>query len=66
MIYLLHSLTHTHKTLKQCSRVDLLHTGHIAGYVSIRELVDSLCRDGVDIPMPPYIGKAFTHTNVEE
>ena len=31
----------------------------------IRESVDSLCRDGADTPMPPYIGKAFTPTNVE-
>ena len=30
----------------------------------IRESVDSLCRDGVDTPMPPYIAKAFTCTNV--
>ena len=32
----------------------------------IRESVDSLCRDGADTPMPPYIGKAFTRTNVED
>ena len=32
----------------------------------IRESVDSLCRDGVDTPMPPYIGKAFTRTNFED
>ena len=32
----------------------------------IRESVDSLCRDGVDTPMPPYIGKAFIRTNVEK
>ena len=34
----------------------------------IRESVDSLCRDGVDTPTPPYIhvGKAFTRTNVED
>ena len=31
--------------------------------VCIRESVDSLCRDGADTPMPPYIGKAFTRTN---
>ena len=34
--------------------------------VSIRESVDSLCRDGADTPMPPYIGKAFTRTNFED
>ena len=34
--------------------------------VSIRESVDSLCGDGVDTPMPPYIGKAFTRTNFED
>ena len=33
---------------------------------SIRESVDSLCRDGADTPMPPYIGKAFTRTNFED
>ena len=33
---------------------------------AIRESVDSLCRDGADTPMPPYIGKAFICTNVEE
>ena len=32
----------------------------------IRESVDSLCKDGADTPMPPYIGKAFTRTNVED
>ena len=32
----------------------------------IRESVDSLCRDGADTPMPPYIGKAFIRKNVEE
>ena len=35
---------------------------HMYTYVSIRESVDSLCRDGADTPMPPYIGKAFTRT----
>ena len=33
---------------------------------NIRESVDSLCRDGADTPMPPYIGKAFTRTNFED
>ena len=33
---------------------------------NIRESVDSLCRDGADMPMPPYIGKAFTRTNFED
>ena len=32
----------------------------------IRESVDSLCRDGADTPMPPYIGKVFTRTNFED
>ena len=35
-------------------------------HVCIRESVDSLCRDGADTPMPPYIGKAFTRTNFED
>ena len=26
----------------------------------------SICRDGADTPMPPYIGKAIAHTNVED
>ena len=29
----------------------------------IRESVDSLCRDGADMPRPPYIGKACTRPN---
>ena len=41
--------------------------GFIALYCTvIRESVDSLCRDGADTPMPPYIGKAFTRTNFED
>ena len=28
--------------------------------LGIRESVDSLCRDGADMPTPPYIGKACT------
>ena len=31
----------------------------------IRELVDSPCRDGVDMSRPPYIGKASTLPNME-
>ena len=30
------------------------------------ESVDSPCRDGEGTPMLPYIGKAYTHTNVED
>ena len=33
----------------------------LARFFYIRESVDSLCRNGADTPMPPYIGKAFTH-----
>ena len=29
----------------------------------IRESVDSLCRDDADIPMPPYIQKAYNCLN---
>ena len=29
----------------------------------IRESVDSLCRDDADMPMPPYIGKAYNRPN---
>ena len=32
----------------------------------IRESVDSLCRDGADMPRPPYIGKACTRPNLED
>ena len=42
-------------------RESLIHK-HSNGDV-IRE---SLCRDGADTPMPPYIGKAFTRTNFED
>ena len=38
----------------------------LARFFYIRESVDSLCRDGADTPMPPYIGKAFTRTNFED
>ena len=30
---------------------------------NIRESVDSLCRDDADMPMPPYIGKAYNRPN---
>ena len=33
---------------------------------TIRESVDSLCRDGPDMPRPPYIGKACTRPNLED
>ena len=32
----------------------------------VRESVDSLCRDGADMPRPPYIGKACTRPNLED
>ena len=32
----------------------------------IRESVDSLCRDGADMPRPPYIGKACTRRNFQD
>ena len=34
--------------------------------VYIKESVNSSCRDGTDTPMPPYIGKACTRTNIED
>ena len=34
--------------------------------LAIRESVDSLCRDGADMPRPPYIGKACTRPNLED
>ena len=33
---------------------------------NIRESVDSLCRDGADMPRPPYIGKTCTRPNLED
>ena len=30
---------------------------------NVRESVDSLCRDGEDMPMPPYQRKACNHLN---
>ena len=33
--------------------------------ITIRESVDSLCRDGADLPRPPYIGKACARLNGE-
>ena len=32
----------------------------------IRESVGSLCRDGADMPRPPYIGKACARPNLED
>ena len=32
-------------------------------YMYIRESVDSLCRDDADMPMPPYIRKAYNRPN---
>ena len=34
--------------------------------IIIRESVDSLCRDGADMPRPPYIGKACTRPNLQD
>ena len=33
--------------------------------LEISESVDSLCRDGADLPRAPYIGKACTRLNGE-
>ena len=35
-------------------------------HAGIRESVDSLCRDGADMPRPPYIGKACARPNLED
>ena len=32
-------------------------------FMFIRESVDSLCRDDADMPMPPYIRKAYNCPN---
>ena len=39
---------------------------YILCHVYIRESVDSLCRDGADMPRPPYIGKACIRPNLED
>ena len=36
---------------------------HTTLYCIIRESVDSLCRDDADMPMPPYIRKAYNRPN---
>ena len=46
--------------LRGCA-VNVRLCGALGG--SIRESVDSLCRDGVDMPMPPYIRKACNRLN---
>ena len=35
----------------------------ISLHVYIRESVDSLCRDDANMPMPPYIRKAYNRPN---
>ena len=42
-----------------------LSTHYKLGHSSeiIRESVDSLCRDDADMPMPPYIQKAYNRPN---
>ena len=36
---------------------------HLIQSENIRESVDSLCRDDADMPMTPYIGKAYNRPN---
>ena len=58
-----------HKRKQRRIRLEKIQRDIAARYVchsSIRESVDSLCRDGMDTPMARYIGKAFTRTNVED
>ena len=50
-------------TLPSCIEIYIRHQYPT---FNIRESVDSLCRDGADTPMPPYIGKAFTRTNFKD
>ena len=46
-------------------RVELMVCGldHSGSQPFIRESVDSLCRDDADMPMPPYIRKAYNRPN---
>ena len=59
------SKTHTHSVY--IKGFDMYHKtikSKVTVYsMIIRESVDSLCRDGVDMPRPPYIGKACTRPN---
>ena len=63
---LLHALNHTLQWLLVSTvfgTVSSLHLNFIFNdfyTCNIRESVDSLCRDGADMPMTPYIGKACT------
>ena len=67
--FIVHVVTHKVHTLQKenvqkHNRVRLkseLYHMHV-----IRESVDSLCRDGADMPRPPYIGKACTRPNLED
>ena len=63
-----HSETHSHvKEERELEgEVSIQSDGFLFTDKIIRESVDSLCRDGADMPRPPYIGKAFTRPNLED
>ena len=52
------------KESESCMRFTFQLDGVHFFHTTIRELVDSPCRDGTDTPTPPYIGKAFTCSNI--
>ena len=52
-------------TTRMCVRTYAYHP-NARDYFKFRESVDSLCRDGADMPRPPYIGKACTRPNLED
>ena len=43
--------------------VEMEETVQVCAEYNIRESVDSLCRDDADMPMPPYIRKAYNRPN---
>ena len=55
-----------HRVIHVYKHTSLESTALLQSSAYIRESVDSLCRDGADMPMPPYIGKACTRPNLED
>ena len=49
-----------------CQRTVLATSFCMFSVAIIRESLDSLCRDGTDMPRPLYIGKACTRPNLQD
>ena len=63
---LLHALNHTLQWLLVSTVFGMVSSIFNDFYTCIRESVDSLCRDGADMPRPSYIGKSCTRPNLED